>query len=179
MFYASAVVEESGVPWSIILQYPKGYVLYNMNVTTASTYGNSIYPGNYIDIYLRISRTGNRAEVQVGRFIENVKVLAVKDANGQAVFANIDEQRTPSMIVFALPEEDYISLKKAEKLVGYSAEIIPVPTNESLETTPGEIKTSDQIKKFIADNSPDIWMGETNENKNDNNKNANDATKAN
>ena len=53
LFYSRSVVEEEQSPYSVILDYPKGYVLYNMSVDTASTYGNSIFPGNYIDIYLR------------------------------------------------------------------------------------------------------------------------------
>ena len=48
LFYKRAVVEKEQLPANIILQYPKGYVLYNLNVSTESTYGNSVYPGNYI-----------------------------------------------------------------------------------------------------------------------------------
>ena len=40
LFYSTAVVEEGQLPNSIIMKYPKGYVLYNMAVTTQSTYGN-------------------------------------------------------------------------------------------------------------------------------------------
>ena len=56
LFYTRQVVEKEQLPANIILDYPKGYVLYNMPVNIESTYGNSIYPGNYIDIYLRITR---------------------------------------------------------------------------------------------------------------------------
>lgn len=157
-FYRRAVVEEEQLPANIILQYPKGHVLYNMSVTTASTYGNSIYPENYIDIYLKavskyeagITDPAAANRVMLGKLVENVKVLAVKDASGQPVFANLDEKRTPAMIVFAVPEEYYILLKKAEFLRSYDTTLIPVPTNESLEKEPGETAISNEgLKEWI------------------------------
>ena len=146
------------MPNSIIMKYPKGYVLYNMAVTTQSTYGNSIYPENYIDIYLKIVNKvsedqkddKNADKIRLGKLIENVKVLAVKDASGQPVFANLDEQRTPAMIVFAVPEEYYIILKKTEYLRNYETTLIPVPTNESLSDKPGKLNISNEgLVKFI------------------------------
>ena len=38
---------------SIIYNYPDGWVLVNMSVNTTNTYGNKIFPGNYIDIYVK------------------------------------------------------------------------------------------------------------------------------
>jgi hypothetical protein len=94
----------------------------------------------------------------LGKFVENVKVLAVKDASGQPVFANLDEKRTPAMIVFAVPEEYYILLKKAEFLRNYDTTLIPVPTNESLEENKGEVKiSSEDLKNWI--NNVTIWTG--------------------
>ena len=120
LFYRRAVVEKEQLPANIILQYPKGYVLYNFDVNTTSTYGNSVYPGNYIDIYLkavnRADAETNAADVDrilFGRLVSNIKVLAVKDSSGRPVFQNIDEGRTPAMIVFAVPEDIYVLLKKA------------------------------------------------------------------
>ena len=158
LFYSTAVVEEGQLPNSIIMKYPKGYVLYNMAVTTQSTYGNSIYPENYIDIYLKIVNKvsedqkddKNADKIRLGKLIENVKVLAVKDASGQPVFANLDEQRTPAMIVFAVPEEYYIILKRTEYLRNYETTLIPVPTNESLSDKPGKLNISNErLVKFI------------------------------
>ena len=42
LFYKSAVVEKEQLPDNIILEYPKGYVLYNLSVDTNSTYGLSL-----------------------------------------------------------------------------------------------------------------------------------------
>ena len=145
LFYIRTVVEKEQLPANIILDYPKGHVLYNMAVDTASTYGNSVYPGHYIDIYLKAVNkipagaevTADADKIMLGKLMVNVKVLAVKDANGLPVFSNLDENRAPAMIVFALPEESYILLKKAEYLRSYDSTLIPVPTNESLKDEPG------------------------------------------
>ena len=55
LFYAGTVVEEKDLPDSIIYDYPadEGYTLVNLSVTTETTYGNKMYPGNYIDIYIK------------------------------------------------------------------------------------------------------------------------------
>lgn len=144
LFYSRSVVEQEQLPANIILSYPNGYQLYNLAVDTSSTYGNSVYPGNYIDIWLKISLkddTSNKV-LQFGRLFQNVKILAVKDSSGQAVFADLDEQRTPAMIIFALPEEYFTLLKKAELLRTYDTNIMIVPTNESLKSNPGKVKLS-------------------------------------
>ena len=136
-----------------------------MSVNTESTYGNSVYPGNYIDIYLKAvykvaegeKVTADHNKIMLGKLMSNVKVLAVKDSSGQAVFSNLDEQRTPAMIVFAVPEEYYVLLKKAEFLRTYDSTLIPVPTNESLKDEPGELEiSSESLKEWI--NKVTIWQ---------------------
>lgn len=167
LFYARNVVEKEQLPANIILDYPKGYVLYNMPVDAETTYGNSIYPGNYIDIYLKaVNKLADNAQltadadkIMLGKFIENVKVLAVKDSSGQPVFSNLDEERTPAMIVFAVPEDYYILLKKASYLRTYDSTLIPVPTNESLKDNPGDLEiSSTQLRDWI--NNVTVWNGE-------------------
>ena len=164
LFYKRAVVEKEQLPANIILQYPKGYVLSNFDVNTTTTYGNSVYPGNYIDIYLkavnRADAETNAADVDrilFGRLVSNIKVLAVKDSGGRPVFQNIDEGRTPAMIVFAVPEDIYVLLKKAENMKTYSTSLVLVPTNESLSEEPGDLEiSSDQLKEWI--NNRTVWV---------------------
>lgn len=163
LFYRRAVVEKEQLPGNIILDYPKNYVLYNLPVTTSSTYGNSVFPGNYVDIWLKAmvkvnddQIAGNREadRVMYGKLISNVKVLAVKDSSGQPVFQNMDENRTPAMIVFALPQEYYVLLSKASYMRTYSTEIILVPTNEGNKDEPGDITiSSEDLKEWINNNT--------------------------
>ena len=158
LFYTRSVVSREQLPGSIILDYPRGYVLYNLDVDMASTYSNSIYPGNYIDIYLKVQNvvdSNNPAasgddRIMVGKLLENVKVIAVYDSDGNNVFANLDEKTVPSQIIFAVPEEYHILLRKASFLRAYESEIIPVPTAESLEDEPGDVNlSSEDLKNFI------------------------------
>ena len=166
LFYKRAVVEKEQLPANIILDYPKGYVLYNLPVDISDTYGNSVYPGNYIDIWLKAvykvadedkltaEERANANKIMYGKLISNIQVLAVKDASGRPVFQNIDENRTPSMIVFAVPEEYYVLLSKASYMRTYDTDIVLVPTNESVKDEPGELEiSSEQLKEWINKNT--------------------------
>lgn len=157
LFYKRCVVSRDQLPYSIILDYPKGYVLYNLDVDMASTYSNSIYPGNYIDIYLKVQNAEGAEgtaiaedRIMVGKLLSNVKVLAVFDSNGNNVFADLEEKTEPAQIIFAVPEEYHILLRKASFLRAYESEIIPVPTAESLEDEPGDVTlSSEDLRNFI------------------------------
>lgn len=162
LFYERTVVEKDELPANIILDYPSGYVLYNMEVDTESTYGNSIYPGNYIDIYLKVEdknydgATHKLGKVMLGKLLSHVKVLSVRDSEGMPVFENAEEPRVPSMVIFAIPEEYYILLSKASFLRTYRSQLIPVPTNESLKDSPGNVEiSSDSLKEWI--NNVTVW----------------------
>ena len=163
LFYKRSVVEKNQLPDEIIYDYPDGYVLYYMNVDTETTYGNAIYPGNYIDIYLKAQNATAEGDdivtsdkIMVGKLLENVEVIAVNDSNGNNVFADVDEQRSPATLIFAVPPEYYILLNKAKYLRSVSTTLIPVPTAESLKDDPGELKlSSDELKNYI--NSITVW----------------------
>lgn len=166
LFYKRAVVEKEQLPTEIILEYPKGYVLYNLPVNTSTTYGNSVFPGNYIDIWLkavyRFSDEENLAgqakadQLMYGRLISNIQVLAVKDSSGRSVFQNMEEGRSPAMVVFALPEEYYVLLRKANYMRTYDTTIELVPTNESIKDEPGELElSSESLKEWI--NTHTYW----------------------
>ena len=164
LFFKRAVVEKEQLPANIILEYPKGHVLYNLPVDITSTYGNSVYPGNYIDIWIKaVNRVAEGEElspdadkIMYGRLLSNVKVLAVKDSNGQPVFQNIDENRVPAMVVFAVPEEYYVLLTKVSYMQTYETTIELVPTNEGLKDDPDEIAlSSEQLKEWI--NNHTVW----------------------
>ena len=177
LFYKGSVVEKDELPDSIIYDYPDGYVLVNMSVNTTNTYGNKIYPGNYIDIYLKIVKqdfvtdsAGNTTtqqtedKIMIGKLLENVQVIDVLDSNGASVFEDLEDIKTPAQIIFAVPEEYHILLRKTMYLRTYEATLIPVPTNEGEKKNPGEVAiANNELKDFInqitvwtVDNSGDI-----------------------
>ena len=160
LFYTRSVVEKKDLRDSIIYDYPseKGYVSVNLSVTTETTYGNKMYPGNYIDIYIKaVNRideenltTETEDKIMVGKLLENVKILDVVDSNGDSVFADVENVKVPAQLIFAVPEEYHILLRKAMYLRTYDVTIIPVPTNESLKEEPGEVSISNEkLKDFI------------------------------
>ena len=168
LFYKRTVVEKEQLPANIILDYPKGDELFNLDVSTNSTYGNSVYPGNYIDIWLkainRISAeqaaqgiyTEDANKVIYSKLLKNVKVLAVKDSSGKPVFSNLDEERKPAMVIFSVPSDMYVLLRKAENMQTYQTTLEIVPTNESLKEQPGEAEvSSEKMKEWINRNT--VW----------------------
>ncbi len=173
LFYGDIVVSASDLPDSIIYDYQEGHVLVNMAVTTATTYGNKVFPGNYIDIYVKAVNkideenitSDTKDKIMVGKLLENVKVIDVVDSNGASVFENMEDIKTPAQIIFAVPEEYHILLRKAMYLRTYEVTLIPVPTAESLKENPGEVAISNEgIKDFI--NKVTIWDANYEENGN-------------
>ncbi len=168
LFYGGSVVSQSDLPDSIIYNYHDGYVLVNMSVTTSTTYGNKVYPGNYIDIYLKAVNkidednmtSDTKDKIMVGKLLQNVKVLDVVDANGDSVFEDPENIKTPSQIIFAVPEEYHILLRKAMYLRTYEVTLIPVPTAESTKENPGEVSIANEsLKDFI--NKVTVWTDDT------------------
>ncbi len=151
-FFDGMVVLPNELPDSFLddTDLKDGMVAYNFSVDMMSTYGNSIYPGNYVDIYFKGVRDN---KIIFGKLIQNVKVLAVKDSSGNHVFENMEEKRTPSQIILAVTSEIHELLRTAESIG--TAEIIPVPTNVAYRSNESdqiaiEI-TSDEIKAYIEE----------------------------
>ena len=152
MFYTDTVVDESKLPDSAFIQVAKGEVPYNFPVNMDTTYGNSIFPGNYIDIYMKAERKDGK--LMVGKLLENVKVLAVKDSSGRHVFENSSESRTPAYLIFGVTSEVNILLRKASYMGSYSTVLFPVPHGASVEEEEGTTAvTSQTLKDFINANT--------------------------
>ena len=148
LFYDEALVLFEELPDSFLIDMPEGMVAYNFNVTTMSTYGNSIYPGNYVDVYFKGVEENDK--IILGKLVSNVKTLAVKDSSGQHVFENTQENREPSQIIFAVTEEMSELLRTAEYI--NNAELILVPTNVGYKADSDKIVTefsSDDIRTYI------------------------------
>ena len=156
MFYRSALVKEEELPDSFLINIEDGMIAYNFSVSMKSTYGNSMYPGNYVDVYFK--GIGDDGLLMVGKLIENVKILAVKDSSGHHVFEDTTAERAPSQIIFQVPEEIHLLLRKAEYI--RNVEIILVPTNASLELEDGETidinVTSDTIRNYIESRASSV-----------------------
>lgn len=150
-FYNNQVVEKKELNDSAFDDIPDGYTIYSLSVDLHMTYGNSIYPGNYIDLYLKAIDDTNR--LIYGKFIESIEVLAVKDSAGNHVFESADP-KTPSELLFAVPNDMYELLMKADLLKSNDIKIMPVPRNKEYTANKGETKeSSTYLKNFILSKS--------------------------
>lgn len=151
-FYNGSIMKEEDMPDSAFENIPDGFTIYNLSVTFESTYGNSVFPGNYIDLFLRTEdETG---QLVYGKFIQSIEVSGVKDAEGQNVFETTVEKRTPSQLLFSVPEDLYLLLKKAEYL---GIEIVIVPKNKNYTAEKGDtLVSSNWLKELVENQTADI-----------------------
>ena len=147
LFYTDLVVEEKDLPDSAFSGVPEGYTVINYPVTIASTYANSMAPGSHINIYYK--SLNDDGEVMFGKFISNIEVLDVKDSSGRHVFENSDEARTPAYMLFAVPEETHLLLRKALYLTDYDVELLLIPNTATLSEDQKVTVSSLQIEEFI------------------------------
>lgn len=147
MFYSETLITKDQLPDTALLDVEDGEVLYNFPVTMNTSYQNSIMPGSYVDIYMKAVNDEN--VLMVGKLLENVKVLAVKTSDGQNVFENTSEKRTPAYIFFGVSPEIHILLRKASYMGNYSVVLFPVPHGSNYTET-GETRVStDELREFI------------------------------
>ncbi len=152
MFYKAQVVKKDELIKRDLETIPENYKMYWMSVDNATTYANSIYPGDKIDLWLQTKEDGKYIYEQ---FISNIEVLSVKDSKGQNVF-DVASGRTPTVIAFAVPNEVYIYLSKVGFLSGMK--LYPVPINKknadkdvAMEITNDELKTLIDSKSVITE----------------------------
>lgn len=155
MFYQNTVIDENKLPDSIFVKVKKGEIVYSFDVDMDSTYGNSIMPGNKIDIYMKIG-DGSSEKVMLGKLVENLKVLAVKDSSGRDVFENSEEERTPSMFIFGVPEEIYLLLMKASYMESLGVDLFPVPHGGTIDTNGTTEVSTQQLADYIEAHSVNI-----------------------
>jgi len=154
MFYTDVLVEKEDLPNSAFTEVAEGDVVYNLKVTTASTYGNSMFPGDKIDIYLKA--VDDSGQIMVGKLIENVEIVAVKDASGRNVFEDSSEARVPAYLIFGVSPEIHILLRKAEYMTKYSTVTIPVPHGGAVPIVGDTQVSSTYLKEFINSKTVNI-----------------------
>lgn len=145
LFYKEAIVSYDALPDAAFKDVKEGYTVYNFPIDMQTSYGNSLFPGNLIDIYFKAKN--DSGEIMFGQLCSDVKILAVKDSKGVSVFKNSDELGTPSMLLFAVPNDMYLTLKKAAYLTSIDGELVVVPQSEKVDTDP--TTTSSYLVEFI------------------------------
>lgn len=155
LFYSDLLVSEEDLPDAIFYDVNEGERVVSFPVTTESTYGNSIMPSNKVDIYVKL--IDDEDKVIYGQFYEKVEILGVKDSNGNNVFENSEETRTPAYVYFSLNEAKYLLFSSLQYIQNYyganEIEIVLVPNTVEFkadEVTATEV-TSDYLYDFTLD----------------------------
>lgn len=151
MFYTDVLITKEQLPDSAFTAVKDGERPYALAVDSDSTYGNSIFPGNVVDIYMKA--TDENGQIMVGRLLAQVEILAVKDSEGNNVFENRSENRTPSTLLFGVPENAFILLKKAEYLDSAGVELFPVPYGGTAQIEGSLTVDREELVNFIESNT--------------------------
>lgn len=157
LFYTSQIVKEDQIPDNAFSKIKDGYTIFSLSVNLHTTYGNSIMPGNYIDLYMKA--TDDNGLLIFGKFIESIEVLGVRDSSGNDVFVDSTATKSPSELLFAVPDELFLLLSKAVNLGTNNISILPVPRNADYSITAAEKGeaatwvTSEQLQEMIISKS--------------------------
>lgn len=158
MFYKDVLVKKSDLPDSVFSDVKDGEIPYQFAVNMETTFGNSIFPGNKIDIYMKA--VDDNGQIMVGRLLENVEILAVKDTSGKNVFENTAESRTPAYLIFGVPERIHILLRKANYLKGKGVELFPVPHGGTVPVEGGMQVDIEELQNYIESRTVNLLSEE-------------------
>ena len=139
MFYSSQVVTKDKLIERDLELIPENYKIYWLSVDNTTTYANSIYPGDKIDLWL-LTKVNDKYVYE--QFISNIEVLSVKDSKGQNVF-DVNSGRTPAVLAFAVPNDIFIYLSKVGFLSGMKLYPVPINKNNADKDAKTEITNQD------------------------------------
>lgn len=159
LFYTDLLTDESSLPSSAFIDVGDNETVVNYKVDMDSTYANSMQPDDVINIYFKAK--SDDGTIMFGKFISNISILDVKDSNGNHVFEDTTETRTPAYMMFALPEDMHLLFRKAIYLAdSYEVELILVPNTQELEKEDTVYVSSKDIQNFINDKTKMVSVDE-------------------
>ncbi len=120
-----ASTEDNLVASSVVYKMEDGFMPIQLQVNLHSTFGNAIYPGNYIDLWFE-GKADDYSYIY-GQFIQSIKVLDVVDSDGKSVFETTNESRSPAYLIFGIPDEMNTLIANAKKV----GNLVAVPRNKS------------------------------------------------
>lgn len=152
LFYNNTILTWDELPSSIYEDIPDDHTIVALPVTSETTYGNSIFPGNYIDLYYQ--GRDYDGKLLIGKFIESIKVLTVTDSDYNNIFEKSSNVEKPRYLIFSVPEDMHLLLRKA---LYTSGTVFPVPHNADYSNNPKETrKSSTYLEKLILSKTIDV-----------------------
>ncbi len=150
LFYSPSVVTWDYMPDSAWRNMYNDYTIVSLPVSSTTTYGNSIFPGDKIDLYYHTTDNG---KLVYGKLIEGIEVLAVKDSDGSHIFKKSSDQRDAAALIFSVPEDLHILLRQAIYISGTSS-LVPVPRNANYNPT--TTISSEYLKSLIKNQTKEV-----------------------
>ena len=123
MFYKTALVDKEDLPGNWLTELKEDEIPAYIKVDMVTTYSNAIEPGDYVDVWMKAE--DEEGLVMFGKLIENIKIVAVKDSNGQDVFKSSNEVGTPAYLYYGLESDYFVMLVKAPYIDGVELAIVP------------------------------------------------------
>lgn len=157
LFYKDTILTWDALDKSPYDDIQDGNTIFSLRVDLDKTYGNSIFKGNYIDLYFR-GRDDN-GNILIGKFIESIKVTDVVDSNYISVFEKTKTEAEPAYLLFEVPDDYYLLLTKTLK--AFPDSLIPVPRSAEYSLNPKETTISSSwLKDYILSKTVNILIEE-------------------
>ena len=166
MFYSDWLVDEEHLPgkWIENVKFDEGEEAYYLNTDAVATLGNSVIPKSYIDLYMKAIDANGL--VMYGKLLENIKVLVTHDGRGNNVFDGSGENRTTNYLGFAVTQEYYLLLKKAQYLTNSGIELVIAPHGTNLKDIGDVAVRSEDLRDYViaktAQIDTDVLLAEEN-----------------
>ena len=153
--FQSQLINEEELPDYAFKDLQDGTTIYSLAVTKDSTYANSIRANDYIDLYVATYDKDNDNRLVFCKFIEHIKVLAVKDSKGRNIKKNGVGNGIPTEFLFAVEDDMFLLLNYAERFPAGKITIVPVIRGQnysiSSETKKVEITSNDMVKYILEE----------------------------
>ena len=147
-FYKEQIVDSADLKKRITEEAKENDSLYYLSVSFDSTYANSIYPGDRIDLWIKFSinePTLGLKGIMFEPFITSIEVLKVLDSGKRNVFDG-SGKRTPAYLVFSVDKETRLLLDNARD---QQMTITPVARNKMYTENQAKTVIDDTIKDII------------------------------
>lgn len=151
LFFDTSITDWKNMPDSAWSNIEEGNTVVSLPVSKYTMFSNAIFPGAMIDLYYKTYDE----KLVYGKLIENIKVIAVKDENGNHIFDRTANQNGASAIIFSVGEDLNLLLRKASYLSG---EIVPVLRNSAYSNNDEKrtLVSSQYIRANIEEQTVDI-----------------------
>ena len=149
LFYKEDITEPKLSPDYVLSDIKDGYTAFSLSVDETTTYGNYIAIKSYIDLWFE--GEDDYGKLIYTNFVKSIQVLDVRDSKGVSLENTKSDK--PAELLFAVPDELYSLLVKAEEI----GKLVPVPRNSSYTARPGETEVaSSYVRNFILDKTATI-----------------------